>query len=85
MKVCLMNSALSVGILYSIGWKDKNNLLVSGPELRELLKWPRPLPLEDERIRLLHEVKLTFPLAFPHAILLIDGKISSLKSLNFMV
>ncbi|XP_050204873.1 uncharacterized protein LOC126654910 [Mercurialis annua] len=28
----------------------------TGPELRELLKWPRPLPLEDERIRLLHEV-----------------------------
>ncbi|KAF5176972.1 Queuosine salvage protein [Thalictrum thalictroides] len=30
----------------------------TGPELRELLKWPRPLPLEDERIRLLHEVGL---------------------------
>ncbi|KAH9663918.1 Queuosine salvage protein [Citrus sinensis] len=29
---------------------------VAGPELRELLKWPRPLPLEDERVRLLHEV-----------------------------
>ncbi|XP_010277071.1 PREDICTED: UPF0553 protein-like [Nelumbo nucifera] len=28
----------------------------TGPQLRELLKWPRPLPLEDERIRLLHEV-----------------------------
>lgn len=28
----------------------------TGPELRELLKWPRPLPLEDERVRLLHEV-----------------------------
>ncbi|KAJ8765771.1 hypothetical protein K2173_014893 [Erythroxylum novogranatense] len=28
----------------------------TGPELRELLKWPRPLPLEGERIRLLHEV-----------------------------
>ncbi|KAL9461270.1 hypothetical protein AB3S75_004297 [Citrus x aurantiifolia] len=28
----------------------------TGPELRELLKWPRPLPLEDERARLLHEV-----------------------------
>lgn len=33
---------------------------MSGPELRELLKWPRPLPLEDERVRLLHEVKLGF-------------------------
>ncbi|KAF3440836.1 hypothetical protein FNV43_RR19122 [Rhamnella rubrinervis] len=28
----------------------------TGPQLRELLNWPRPLPLEDERIRLLHEV-----------------------------
>lgn len=28
----------------------------TGPELRELLKWPRPLPLEDERVRLMHEV-----------------------------
>ncbi|KAF4375123.1 uncharacterized protein LOC115713065 [Cannabis sativa] len=28
----------------------------TGPQLRALLKWPRPLPLEDERIRLLHEV-----------------------------
>ncbi|KAK3416532.1 hypothetical protein EUGRSUZ_H02297 [Eucalyptus grandis] len=28
----------------------------TGPQLRELLKWPRPLPLEDERLRLLHEV-----------------------------
>ncbi|GJW42776.1 subtilisin-like protease SBT3.18 [Tanacetum coccineum] len=25
-------------------------------ELRQLLKWPRPLPLEDERVRLMHEV-----------------------------
>ncbi|PIA44134.1 hypothetical protein AQUCO_01700035v1 [Aquilegia coerulea] len=32
--------------------------MYTGPELRELLKWPRPLPLEDERIRLLHEVGL---------------------------
>ncbi|KAJ4826670.1 hypothetical protein Tsubulata_001555 [Turnera subulata] len=28
----------------------------TGPQLRSLLKWPRPLPLENERIRLLHEV-----------------------------
>ncbi|CAI0406329.1 unnamed protein product [Linum tenue] len=28
----------------------------NGPELRKLLNWPRPLPLEDERVRLLHEV-----------------------------
>lgn len=34
-----------------------NEFTLSGPQLRELLKWPRPLPLEDERVRLLHEVK----------------------------
>ncbi|XP_059623999.1 uncharacterized protein LOC132266983 [Cornus florida] len=28
----------------------------TGPQLRELLKWPRPLPLEDERVRLMHEI-----------------------------
>uniref|UniRef100_A0A1D1Y157 Queuosine 5'-phosphate N-glycosylase/hydrolase n=1 Tax=Anthurium amnicola TaxID=1678845 RepID=A0A1D1Y157_9ARAE len=28
----------------------------TGRQLRDLLKWPRPLPLEEERIRLLHEV-----------------------------
>lgn len=61
MKDRLWNSSHSLRILYSIGQKDESNLLVSGPELRELLKWPRPLPLEDERVRLLHEVKLTFP------------------------
>lgn len=27
-----------------------------GPQLRELLNWPRPLPIEEERVRLLHEV-----------------------------
>ncbi|XP_065876750.1 uncharacterized protein [Euphorbia lathyris] len=36
----------------------------TGPELRELLKWPRPLPLEDERIRLLHEVGLELERSF---------------------
>lgn len=36
--------------------------MLQGPELRELLKWPRPLPLEDERVRLLHEVKFTLTL-----------------------
>ncbi|XP_027075212.1 uncharacterized protein [Coffea arabica] len=30
----------------------------TGPELRKMLKWPRPLPLEDERVRLMHEVGL---------------------------
>jgi hypothetical protein len=30
--------------------------MLPGPQLRELLKWPRPLPLEEERVRLLHEV-----------------------------
>ncbi|GKD46763.1 queuosine salvage protein-like protein, partial [Tanacetum coccineum] len=24
-------------------------------ELRQLLKWPSPIPLEDERVRLMHE------------------------------
>ncbi|KAL2614023.1 hypothetical protein R1flu_025715 [Riccia fluitans] len=28
----------------------------TGPELRQLLNWPRPLPLEDERARLLREL-----------------------------
>ncbi|XP_039066750.1 queuosine salvage protein-like isoform X2 [Hibiscus syriacus] len=27
----------------------------TGPQLGELLKWPRPFPLEEERVRLLHE------------------------------
>lgn len=31
-------------------------LLYLGPELRKMLKWPRPLPSEEERVRLLHEV-----------------------------
>lgn len=34
------------------------------PELRKLLNWPRPLPLEDERIRLLHEVGLELERSF---------------------
>ncbi|XP_024401979.1 uncharacterized protein [Physcomitrium patens] len=29
---------------------------ITGAALRDLLQWPRPLPLEDERVRLLHEV-----------------------------
>ncbi|KAK6923135.1 Queuosine salvage protein family [Dillenia turbinata] len=36
----------------------------TGPQLRELLKWPRPLPLEDERIRLLHEVGCELEISF---------------------
>ncbi|KAL8168354.1 hypothetical protein V2J09_009853 [Rumex salicifolius] len=43
----------------------------TGPELREVLKWPRPLPLEDERIRLLHEVGRELEKNF-------DGKASNL-------
>lgn len=43
----------------------------TGPQLRELLKWPRPLPLEDERVRLLHEVGLELERSF-------DGKASKL-------
>ncbi|PKI71297.1 queuosine salvage protein-like [Punica granatum] len=36
----------------------------TGPQLRELLKWPRPLPLEDERLRLLHEVGVELERSF---------------------
>ncbi|GAA0157906.1 hypothetical protein Leryth_007024 [Lithospermum erythrorhizon] len=43
----------------------------TGPELRKLLKWPRPLPLEDERVRLLHEVGSELERSF-------DGKASNL-------
>ncbi|XP_004288236.1 PREDICTED: UPF0553 protein-like [Fragaria vesca subsp. vesca] len=43
----------------------------TGPELRKLLKWPRPLPLEDERVRLLHEVGFELERSF-------DGKASNL-------
>ncbi|MED6128669.1 hypothetical protein PIB30_100132 [Stylosanthes scabra] len=43
----------------------------TGPQLRELLKWPRPLPLEDERVRLLHEVGIELERSF-------DGKASNL-------
>uniref|UniRef100_A0A804MSG0 Queuosine 5'-phosphate N-glycosylase/hydrolase n=1 Tax=Zea mays TaxID=4577 RepID=A0A804MSG0_MAIZE len=41
--------------------KDKNALdsdrlqNYTGPQLRQLLNWPRPLPIEEERVRLLHE------------------------------
>ncbi|KAK6923973.1 Queuosine salvage protein family [Dillenia turbinata] len=51
----------ALGLKYALQ-KDKSALdadrlqKFTGPQLRELLKWPRPLPLEDERIRLLHEV-----------------------------
>ena len=31
---------------------------IAGIMLRDLLQWPRPLPLEDERVRLLHEVRV---------------------------
>ncbi|KAK9285492.1 hypothetical protein L1049_024686 [Liquidambar formosana] len=43
----------------------------TGPQLRDLLKWPRPLPLEDERVRLLHEVGLELEKSF-------EGKASNL-------
>ncbi|KAM3756976.1 hypothetical protein ACB098_02G153500 [Castanea mollissima] len=43
----------------------------TGPQLRELLNWPRPLPLEDERVRLLHEVGCELERSF-------DGKASNL-------
>ncbi|KAA8522608.1 hypothetical protein F0562_013031 [Nyssa sinensis] len=43
----------------------------TGPQLRELLKWPRPLPLEDERVRLIHEIGLELDRSF-------EGKASNL-------
>ncbi|GAB2231785.1 hypothetical protein Droror1_Dr00010797 [Drosera rotundifolia] len=43
----------------------------TGPDLRELLEWPRPLPLEDERARLLNEVGNVLERSF-------DGKASNL-------
>ncbi|GFP90271.1 upf0553 protein [Phtheirospermum japonicum] len=43
----------------------------TGPDLRKMLMWPRPLPLEDERVRLLHEVGLELERSF-------DGKASKL-------
>ncbi|KAH7511195.1 hypothetical protein FEM48_ZijujUnG0034500 [Ziziphus jujuba var. spinosa] len=43
----------------------------TGPQLRELLNWPRPLPLEDERVRLLHEVGFELERSF-------DGKASNI-------
>ncbi|KAF7809915.1 queuosine salvage protein-like [Senna tora] len=43
----------------------------TGPQLRELLSWPRPLPLEDERVRLLHEVGFELERSF-------EGKASNL-------
>nr|GMC67955.1 UPF0553 protein-like [Ipomoea batatas] len=43
----------------------------TGPQLRKMLKWTKPLPLEDERVRLLHEVGLELERSF-------DGKASKL-------
>ncbi|KAG0451149.1 hypothetical protein HPP92_024636 [Vanilla planifolia] len=43
----------------------------TGPQLREMLKWPRPLPLEDERARLMNEVGLELERSF-------DGKATNL-------
>lgn len=36
----------------------------TGPQLRNLLKWSRPLPLEEERVRLMHEVGLELERSF---------------------
>ncbi|CAD6223287.1 unnamed protein product [Miscanthus lutarioriparius] len=50
--------------------KDKNALdsdrlqNYTGPQLRQLLNWPRPLPIEEERVRLLHEVGLELERSF---------------------
>ncbi|CAA0841042.1 Unknown protein [Striga hermonthica] len=43
----------------------------TGPDLRKMLKWPRPLPLEDERVRLIHEVGFELERSF-------DGKASKI-------
>lgn len=43
----------------------------TGSELQKLLNWPRPLPLEDERVRLLHEVGLVLETKF-------EGKASNM-------
>ncbi|KAL9327600.1 hypothetical protein ACSQ67_002603 [Phaseolus vulgaris] len=48
-----------------------NEFIMLGPQLRELLRWPRPLPLEDERVRLLHEVGIELERNF-------EGKASNL-------
>lgn len=50
--------------------KDKNALdsdrlqNYTGSQLRQLLNWPRPLPIEEERVRLLHEVGLELERSF---------------------
>ncbi|WVZ66540.1 hypothetical protein U9M48_015744 [Paspalum notatum var. saurae] len=50
--------------------KDKNALDAdrlqnyTGSQLRQLLSWPRPLPIEEERVRLLHEVGLELERSF---------------------
>ncbi|BAF22060.1 uncharacterized protein [Oryza sativa Japonica Group] len=36
----------------------------TGPQLRQLLNWPRPLPIEEERVRLLHEVGMELERSF---------------------
>ncbi|CAH9118899.1 unnamed protein product [Cuscuta epithymum] len=45
--------------------------MYTGPQLRKMLKWTKPLPLEDERVRLLHEVGTELERSF-------DGKASNL-------
>ncbi|KAK1359924.1 Queuosine salvage protein [Heracleum sosnowskyi] len=43
----------------------------TGPELRKLLNWTKPLPLENERVRLIHEVGFELERSF-------EGKASKL-------
>ncbi|XP_051140951.1 uncharacterized protein LOC127258222 [Andrographis paniculata] len=43
----------------------------TGYDLRNMLNWPRPLPLEEERVRLMHEVGFELERSF-------DGKASKL-------
>jgi hypothetical protein len=63
----LYNFLIYIVSLSLIGKKKK----ITSPQLRELLRWPRPLPLEDEHVRLLREVGFELERSF-------DGKASNL-------
>jgi len=56
--VSLIEKQLLTSLLYSfIKTANMEGYLQNvGPQLRQLLNWPRPLPIEEERVRLLHEV-----------------------------
>lgn len=46
-----------LGLFFHLGVNLR--VLLTGYDLRKMLKWPRPLPLEEERVRLMHEVANT--------------------------